>query len=267
MKFDVDKVLHTYGWRAARAAVTFPLLGKVAANHVVAATKLRRLWWKRVWELKAADWHRARTDAAAVFVGNCPPFGVLTADRAKTCQQTAVCPFCRGRRARDLYEGLARASAAAPGRYTLVEFALTRTIKTSPGVPWDEAFLTGAAQTAVRMLRAERRVEVDWYKPAAWAVLYSLDLTGSCLLVKRTGLLLVRPALLPDGPPPRVNGKTAKVSVVQTFLKGDIARAVGRAVAYPKGMMDAPADQAVAVLNTFYQVRLLTTAHLGMGTT
>lgn len=100
--FLVQRVRGAYRHVAMRRAVLYKILNArlPEVNDDKVAKKLntlRVLWAKRIKELGKAGWSAANVYKKRAYMSNCPPFGVVTGDRARCCDRSIICPFCYAR--------------------------------------------------------------------------------------------------------------------------------------------------------------------------
>lgn len=235
---------------------------------IASMNSLRRLWQKRLADLKAAAWGPLAKESHHCFMRNCPPFGVLTHKiTSKPCKRTRVCPFCYARQTvlemflffeRELYGGTDPASRVArlEGRQ-LVEFHVDRAcdLRPFPGEARGPKILDYGRRLRVRVLNEHRQDELRLCGAKTGAVLYRLEPFTSKLRLVRSGILLTSQAV-PDyfGTKYGPNDKIIKYDRVDKHL---LAEVVGRVCRYPRQMLIAPAEDVVALLRGLQNARLL----------
>jgi len=97
--FIVTKIRGANRHRAARGAVFSSLISKAqSACSVDAKLELiRTLWFHKLLRLHKAGWANLKSLKNLVYMRNCPPFGVITPDKAHCCRKAFICPFCYAR--------------------------------------------------------------------------------------------------------------------------------------------------------------------------
>lgn len=267
--FTVTRVRGAYRHVAARRAVLAPLVRYSEGQAAVVQRQLdgvRRVWAAALVALHKAGWGPVAAERDLVFALNCPPFGVATADSARSCRRAHVCPFCYarervtpvfGRFEEVLYGPLGAASAyrvAGPGspalpvvRPDLAVVAFRMRMRGAVGrleprtVPrhWE------AARAAVARTR---RAEVSGFGAEFGSVLFQVYPSRGGLGVVRAGVLLA-PAASAAAEAAAYAAAGGRARVLPANKKG-LCAAFGWAYAYPKQLVDPRRAALTAALLT-----------------
>jgi hypothetical protein len=96
--FDIVKLRGSYRHRACRWAVFNRLFAKhQLEDEIEKYTTLRGLWHRKVYAMRTTGWAKLQDFRNFSTWLNCPPFGVITRDRARRCNFPSVCPYCYAR--------------------------------------------------------------------------------------------------------------------------------------------------------------------------
>lgn len=101
LDYVVTHVCEAYRHRATRRCLFIPLFGHGSRRALLdvqaAFDRVRAMWRKRCYDLHMTNWPPLRAWRAMTYAMNCPPFGVRTGTKARTCKLDKVCPFCFAR--------------------------------------------------------------------------------------------------------------------------------------------------------------------------
>jgi hypothetical protein len=287
--FDIDAVPQGYQYTAARLAVFTPLFGPWRGRRIadlLATTQKRyRSRLSRYHELLNQEQDRNELlvhERELQYARNCPPFGASLSRWAQPCNRQLICPFCWARRTvYEVYLRLeamlfvppeppeapgAEAAAAAdaawrlrvPPESHLVHVVETRRLhnKEHPEV-WNVDWVDRAVDVALQVTRdpRERRYGLHGLGPTLGSmVLHTFSPTKSDLVFRRHTLALVpQPAVLPTfARPPWMIVRSQKPA-----SRANLAQLVGRACAFPPGMLSGDPAYALAVFRRLRRVRTL----------
>jgi len=279
-RFRVLDVKKACRYRAAFYSVLVPLFGASSVSSAEAISDafdaLRDLWRRRLPQMLKAKWYPvARSKTAYSYVSNCPPFGVVTADKSFCCGHPLVCPFCFGRVVTDSFMYLERAAwggyrpRTAGGRMVQPLEADLETVGFSflhPRRPSDEAWKPErrAAQVS-RVLRAEvrnpalRTFERKHFKARYGVLTHRIwpDRRNSCVQCIRQGVLLTANAHRVDGPLADEYRKAGGRLHRDRLTKLALAQQMGRSFRYSPAMLKARASDVVSLVEALGRVRLM----------
>jgi hypothetical protein len=284
---DMTAVHSGHQYDAARIAVFTPLFGPWRGRRVVDLLRQTQSRYRarlsRYHDLLNREPNPKELLAHArelQYARNCPPFGVTLDRWPRPCNRQFICPFCWARRIvyevylrleRVLYEppeegpdrddpavGDARWRPRVPPEGRIVHVVETRRLynKEHPEV-WDAGWVARAVAGAVRVTREarERRAGLEGLGPSLGSmVLHTFSPTRSDLVFRRHTLALLRqPVVLPpvERPP------WAVVRCQKPVSRANLAQLVGRACAFPPGMLSGDPAHGLAVLRGLHRVRTL----------
>lgn len=298
LDFDVTQTFQAYRWRACRRAIMLPLFGKVAGklmpDQQVALDKVRGMWRFRTVELCDAGWWAMKSWKHVTYAMNCPPFGVRTNTRSRSCGRALVCPFCFARErvlfqfrkfeqtlfgisgpymvGQQLWEA-ARKKPVTHGnpqlpllRPDLKVVWFRRVIRdTKRSIPFNLGTVQEHVTAARDWVNTHRTGEFNRFGANRGTVqfnIYPLPRKGYVVTV-RAGVLLV-PKDMPDeltqeyvgvhGDGERENGPSAWAGVCPP-TKGGLCEAFTQAIRYPQQLMRGLPTWTAATLNALHRFR------------
>lgn len=108
--FTITDVRHRYADKAVRCALGSLTTELAVASMAAKMTEkdigtielgtqwLVRTWRARAYQLRKNGWDTLQREGTWRMTVNCPPVGVITKQRAKSCGRRRVCPFCWARK-------------------------------------------------------------------------------------------------------------------------------------------------------------------------
>jgi hypothetical protein len=195
--FKVTSVRGATRHQFLRNAVVGPLFGSNVLRSPALALKLvRGFWHGLLLQLERLEWDALPDRRSVQYMRNCPPFGVKTDDRAYRCNRSFFCPFCYARVQlmplfthveHFLYGDQHPRSKPVPGYGLLVFRAVRRFDAGGPVCPESVVELAPDVFDAL----ADRRREVDYYRPECAAVLHTVWSGDRHLKLRRSGIMLL----------------------------------------------------------------------------
>lgn len=277
--YVVTGVSRAYHSHAMRSAVLTPLFGvkwseNFPAKVASAVGSLRKLWFLRLTALTNAGWPPVAQPIGLTMLANCPPFGVTTETRSRTCLRVPICPFCYARRyVRNGFLALAgaveRVGEPPPGWGFL---AYTTRWHSDVSV---EQYAARLASFKHDPGAAKRRYELDKIeavldpagkrkRPLSAAMLYKAWPTDKGLTMVRAGVVAV-PLELPLLGSTTTEKTCRTVKVYPDLTKASLAKAVGWAFSYPGKLLTGDPALVVPFLAGLKRCRLFSTYGLARG--
>lgn len=274
LTFNLEKVLDSYRYKAARACVFTPLLGNTwfrdgnegIARIDEAIGKVQRMWRHRLVELRAAgNWKALAPKQALQYMRNCPPFGVVTTDRAYACDRGLICPFCYARnyaikafkQVEDFLYWDGETHMHKPRRVdgTLVAFSISRRFSLHKQPFTAKALLTCWCPRLRVHINKTRKREVDLGAAVRAMVMHRIEPEDDCLRVTRSGLMYVKRVL----PRSFLESEKDRLEVIAQPSKKVLYEVFPHLFRYPESMLKCPPEIAAGILTGMHRFCLFST--------
>jgi hypothetical protein len=205
--------------------------------------RIRELWHARLTGLRKAGWGPLQSDAAWIFMRNCPPFGVLTGKFMHLCHRTKLCPFCWGRHALLVFVRACRVLYPKGEHKRGHEPYLgMRAIEFCREYNFPRGTAEADPKAVAALIIAERNAEVNQiHEPNAVAPLgsfvqHSVAIYDDHVRMCRRGLIITHSKIKLRG------GKGLRVEPHEAPSRKVLAEAVGTVCTYPKQQLYCPGE-------------------------